>query len=1047
MANAWRIAVMTLSITVAGWFLTPIIALLVNKTLPRLGFDASRKLRDLEIHLIPKMKQVLRDIEEQRMQRKARKERSAVATLETLAKDVKAALYQGEDILDLIDYHQIEKNIIGDVECKSNGSSWLQRLSEVVWGHCKRSWLGRCVWITQAAVQRWARSLSPLVQFLQEALHRSAALLPVSRAPSVSFVHRLRCWCQSILVIWAGNLIEVASSYRNWSYDMVVGITSYQEDGITEDSFMPAIDRWNLRKKIEELENIVTDAQKSDLLNKQSSGGRNDIANMNRRSITSSATRKVFGRDNDRDMIKIMLREGPDDDAQNTTSSKCYSVICIYGIAGSGKTTLAKYVCDHEKEDKDKYFDQIMLIHLSETFILDDILHDMLEEITQDRHSNVNGCRALQAKLVEKMRGIRFLLVLDDLWVKDENRQDLEELLSPLNVGKRGSKILVTARNKESALGANALISISDLDEEQYFSMFMHYALDGTIFDDRRYIPIGRKIAKKLHRSPIAAVTVAGQLWRNPDISFWETAAKLDMLNKTKGALWWSYQQLDVDVRRCFEYCNIFPRRYELERDKLVHMWIAQGFVKTVDAREKEDVEDVGQDYFHDLHSCAFLQLKRKSSSDINSGEYFTIHDLLHDLAEVVAGIDCVRISRAIVGRIPKYVRHLCIESYGDIAFPEQIFELPNLSTLIMCYSTKGISQDDFKRVFICLRKLRVVQLDVQWLYDFPACIGQLKHLRYLGVSLGRSNSMTLPAEFAKLYHLQELSVPPNTRLLCSSEDKMANLVSLRRMLTWYGLNFPNIGRLTSLQFLHHFYVRDEEGYEIQQLEHLNNLHGKLFIECLDKVESKEDALQARLSDKVHLTELTLWWGGIDEISKSQAEIREVFFGMTNWTNRHKQSGYQERQAGVLEGLQPPPQITTLCIRGYGGQRYPSWLSGEGTRGSNNSTHVPDLQFLMFWDCYGSPTPPKIGKFYIHLSTLTVSGCSWTSLPQNLDRMTSLKELNIQECPNIESLPTLPPSLTTFILSDCNRSLTSSCRTKGHANWLKIRHIPVKRVK
>jgi hypothetical protein len=96
-------------------------------------------------------------------------------------------------------------------------------------------------------------------------------------------------------------------------------------------------------------------------------------------------------------------------------------------------------------------------------------------------------------------------LVLDDLWVNDENHQDLEEILSPFNVGKRGSRILVTARNKEAALGANNLISISDLGKEQYFSMFMHYALDSTIFDDRKYIPVGRKIAKKLHRSPIAS--------------------------------------------------------------------------------------------------------------------------------------------------------------------------------------------------------------------------------------------------------------------------------------------------------------------------------------------------------------------------------------------------------------------------------------------------------------------------------------------------------------------------------------------------------------
>ncbi|XP_039803714.1 putative disease resistance protein RGA3 [Panicum virgatum] len=415
----------------------------------------------------------------------------------------------------------------------------------------------------------------------------------------------------------------------------------------------------------------------------------------------------------------------------------------------------------------------------------------------------------------------------------DENHQDLEEILAPLNVGKRGSKILVTARNKEASLGAKRLISISDLDEEQYFLMFMHYALDSTIYDDRKYIPIGRKIAKKLCRSPIAAVTVAGQLWRNPDISFWETAARLDMLNKTKGALWWSYQQLDVDVRRCFEYWNIFPRRYELERDKLVHMWIAQGFVKAINAREEENVEDVGQDYFHDLHSCAFLQLKRKTSSDFSSGEYFTVHDLLHDLTEAVAGSDCVRIKRGAVGKIPKYVRHLCIESYSETVFPEQILELGNLSTLIMCYSVNKISQDDFKRVLMRLRKLRVVQLDMEWLHMIPACIGQLKHLRYLGISSPPPNSITLPAEFTMLYHLQELSVPPNTLLLCDSMDKMANLVNLRHMVSWYGFNFPNVGRLASLQSLYHFYVKNEKGYEIQQLEHLNNLRGKLFIECL----------------------------------------------------------------------------------------------------------------------------------------------------------------------------------------------------------------------
>jgi len=224
-------------------------------------------------------------------------------------------------------------------------------------------------------------------------------------------------------------------------------------------------------------------------------------------------------------------------------------------------------------------------------------------------------------------------LVLDDLWVNDKNQKERDLVLDALNAGQCGSRILVTAQKKDAAaaLGAQEQNPIPDLEEEQYFSMFIHYALEGINSDHDRYISIGRKIAKKLNRSPIAAVTVARRLHTNRSISFWETTASDVVLNETMGALWWSYQHLGADTRRCFAYCSTFPRGYELERDELVRIWIAQGFVSTSN-HAAEELEDVGNRYFDELLAFSFLmQVQRRT---IYEAEAFRIHDLLHKLAD-----------------------------------------------------------------------------------------------------------------------------------------------------------------------------------------------------------------------------------------------------------------------------------------------------------------------------------------------------------------------------------------------------------------------------
>ncbi|KAL6654674.1 hypothetical protein ACP70R_008139 [Stipagrostis hirtigluma subsp. patula] len=246
-----------------------------------------------------------------------------------------------------------------------------------------------------------------------------------------------------------------------------------------------------------------------------------------RSTTTSAPPEVVFGRNQILTKIRAMLRDAPADAGPSSSRTKCYSVIGIFGIPGSGKTTLAQQVC--EKERDYGFFELIMWIHVSQNFSVRTVFIEMLEIATGRKEDELRNLDMLQKKLESELKGKRFFLVLDDVWYsKGTHEQQLDLLLSPLKAGKRGSKILVTSRTSDAAkaLGAQDLFPIPDLDEEQYLSMFMHYALDGATINDQALRGelelIGRKIARKLGRSPLVARTVAGQLNRRLHIDFLE---------------------------------------------------------------------------------------------------------------------------------------------------------------------------------------------------------------------------------------------------------------------------------------------------------------------------------------------------------------------------------------------------------------------------------------------------------------------------------------------------------------------------------------------
>ena len=91
---------------------------------------------------------------------------------------------------------------------------------------------------------------------------------------------------------------------------------------------------------------------------------------------------------------------------------------------------------------------------------------------------------------------------------------------------------------------------------------------------------------KKRQGLPLAVKTLAGLLSFKVSSHEWEATLNSKIWdlpeesNDILPALKLSYLHLPSNLGRCFAYCAIFPKDYEIERDELIHWWIAEGLLE-----------------------------------------------------------------------------------------------------------------------------------------------------------------------------------------------------------------------------------------------------------------------------------------------------------------------------------------------------------------------------------------------------------------------------------------------------------------------------------
>ncbi|KAG5227722.1 disease resistance RPP13 protein [Salix suchowensis] len=642
----------------------------------------------------------------------------------------------------------------------------------------------------------------------------------------------------------------------------------------------------------------------------------------------------VYGRDHDKEAIlKLLLSDD--------SNGKNLDVIPIVGMGGIGKTTLAQLV--YNDRGVQESFDLKAWVCVSENFDVFKITNDVLKEFDPV----IDGARTpnqLQLKLRETLLGQKFLLVLDDVW--NNSYADWDILMRPLRSASQG-KIIVTTRDESvaSVMRTVATYHLKELTNDDCWFLFAKHAFDdenSTLHPGLQVI--GREIVRKCKGLPLAAKTLGGLLRSKRDAKDWKKILRSDMwdlpIDNILLALKLSYRYLPSHLKQCFAYSAIFPKGYEFQKEELLFLWMAEGFINH--PKGNMDMEDLGEEYFHDLISRSFFQ---QSSGGYTSS--YVMHDLINDLAKVVSGEFCCRLEDDNSSKISKKARHLSfarrIHDDGTMIL-KGACEARFLRTLLLFNRShwqqgRHIGNGVMNNLFLTLKCLRALSLSPDHdVVGLPNSIGDLKHLRYL--SLSATSVVRLPDSVSTLYNLQTLLLHECNDLieLPASMMKLINLCHLDITKTKLQEMPSQLGKLTKLHKLTDFFLGKQSGSSINELGKLQHLRGTLRIWNLQNVMDARNAIKANLKGKQLLKELELTWKGDTNDSLHERLI--------------------------LEQLQPHMNIECVSIVGYMGTRFPDWI------GDSSFSNIVSLKLI---------------------------GCKYCSSLPPLGQLVSLKDLLIKE--------------------------------------------------
>nr|XP_027120390.1 putative late blight resistance protein homolog R1B-12 [Coffea arabica] len=675
--------------------------------------------------------------------------------------------------------------------------------------------------------------------------------------------------------------------------------------------------------------------------------------------------------------------------------TKQVEIVPIVGMAGVGKTTLAKKVYNDSSVICN--FHIRLWCTVSQEFNMKSLLIQIL--CSDAKHSRMDDDfqkdeHALLEMFRKKLLKNRYLVVFDDVW----DTGAWHELGIAFPDDKNGSRIIFTSRSSNVAsrvqYGGEPHY-LHPLSEKESFELLQKKVF-GKEDCPQALHGLGMEIAKKCKGLPLAIVVVAGVLVTiEHDICVWEqfaeslTSTTVSGAEQFKKSMELSYEHLPYHLKACLLYFAAFREDEKICAKKLMCLWIAEGFVEIIEGKRSEDI---AEEYLMDLIHRNLVMVSENRS--IGGGKTCYIHDLILEFCKTVAkeknflqilrGYDELSIFNE-----PPNLHRLSICCSEEDFIKSKLF-CPDLDTLLFFNATPG---DKFGMLnispFFCIyKRLKVLNLeDINlMLKELPAEVESLLCLRYLALRTAQPMEF-IPPSIAKLSHLETFRL--NSCTTVSLPDSIWNMKKLRHvhvqrnciiLLSSSDNVVENLSTLPDLDTLSNLCLYlDQEGENI--LRRIPNVHQLQIFNC-----GGRNRVCCNMSRLECLESLTL---GGNYFSGSREHV-ELSFPMNLKELSLQALGLPCRKMSLIEQL-PNLEVLRLREQSMDGQKW------ELMEGGFPKLRVLTLECVKIVEWI--ETDPDSDDYFPCLQQLKLQIISnLEMMPACLQHISTLETINVSSC-------------------------------------------------